>query len=32
MMPYMVIQVAAIVLLYLFPSIGLWLPSLVYSN
>jgi TRAP-type mannitol/chloroaromatic compound transport system permease large subunit len=32
MMPYMVIQVAAIVLLYLFPQIGLWLPSLVYSN
>jgi TRAP-type mannitol/chloroaromatic compound transport system permease large subunit len=32
MMPYMVIQVAAIVLLYVFPQIGLWLPSLVYSN
>ena len=32
MMPYMVIQVFAIFLLYMFPQIGLWLPSLVYSN
>jgi len=32
MMPFMAIQVVAIVLLYLFPGIGLWLPSLVYSN
>jgi len=32
MMPYMVIQVSAIALLYLFPQIGLWLPSLVYRN
>jgi len=32
MMPYMVIQVFAIFLLYMFPGIGLWLPSLVYSN
>jgi len=32
MMPYMVIQVFAIFLLYMFPAIGLWLPSLVYSN
>jgi TRAP-type mannitol/chloroaromatic compound transport system permease large subunit len=32
MMPYMVIQVFAIFLLYVFPQIGLWLPSLVYSN
>jgi TRAP-type mannitol/chloroaromatic compound transport system permease large subunit len=32
MMPYMVIQVLAIFLLYMFPAIGLWLPSLVYSN
>jgi len=30
MMPYMVIQVFAIFLLYMFPGIGLWLPSLVY--
>jgi TRAP-type mannitol/chloroaromatic compound transport system permease large subunit len=32
MMPYMVIQVIAIILLYMFPAIGLWLPSLVYSG
>jgi len=32
MMPYMAIQLLAIVLLYVFPQIGLWLPSLVYSN
>ena len=31
MMPYMVIQVFAIFLLYMFPGIGLWLPSLVYK-
>jgi len=31
MMPYMVIQVGAIALLYIFPQIGLWLPSLVYK-
>jgi len=32
MMPYMVIQVFAIFLLYMFPGMGLWLPSLVYHN
>jgi TRAP-type mannitol/chloroaromatic compound transport system permease large subunit len=32
MMPYMVIQIFAIFLMYMFPQIGLWLPSLVYSN
>jgi len=32
MMPYMVIQVIALVILYLFPAIGLWLPSLVYQG
>jgi TRAP-type mannitol/chloroaromatic compound transport system permease large subunit len=32
MMPYMAIQIFAIFLLYVFPQIGLWLPSLVYSN
>jgi TRAP-type mannitol/chloroaromatic compound transport system permease large subunit len=32
MMPFMAIQVFAIFLLYLFPAIGLWLPSLVYSH
>ncbi|MBN1105771.1 MAG: TRAP transporter large permease subunit [Deltaproteobacteria bacterium] len=31
MMPYMVIQVFAIALLYIFPGIGLWLPGLVYK-
>jgi len=30
MMPFMGIQVVAIVLLYLWPQIGLWLPSLLY--
>jgi TRAP-type mannitol/chloroaromatic compound transport system permease large subunit len=32
MMPYMIIQVLAIFLLYMFPQIGLWLPSLAYGN
>jgi tripartite ATP-independent transporter DctM subunit len=32
MMPYMAIQVIALALLYLFPAIGLWLPSLVYRG
>ena len=32
MMPFMGIQVIAMVLLYLFPSIGLWLPSVLYSR
>jgi TRAP-type mannitol/chloroaromatic compound transport system permease large subunit len=31
MMPFMVIQCLAILLLYLFPQIGLWVPSLVYK-
>ena len=31
MMPFMGIQVLAIVLLYLWPSIGLWLPNLLYK-
>ena len=31
MMPFMAIQVLALVLLYLFPGIGLWLPHLVYK-
>jgi TRAP-type mannitol/chloroaromatic compound transport system permease large subunit len=31
MMPYMVIQIIAIFILYMFPAIGLWLPSLVYT-
>jgi TRAP-type mannitol/chloroaromatic compound transport system permease large subunit len=32
MMPFMAIQVFAIFLLYMFPAIGLWLPSLVYGH
>jgi TRAP-type mannitol/chloroaromatic compound transport system permease large subunit len=30
MMPFMVIQVIALVLLYVFPGIGLWLPQVLY--
>jgi TRAP-type mannitol/chloroaromatic compound transport system permease large subunit len=32
MMPFMAIQVVAIFMLYMFPAIGLWLPSLVYGG
>jgi TRAP-type mannitol/chloroaromatic compound transport system permease large subunit len=32
MMPFMAIQVLAIFLLYMFPQIGLWLPSVVYGG
>ncbi len=32
MMPFMVIQVVAIFLLYMFPQIGLWIPSMVYGH
>jgi TRAP-type mannitol/chloroaromatic compound transport system permease large subunit len=31
MMPFMVIQVIALALLYIFPGIGLWLPSVLYK-
>ena len=31
MMPFMAIQIFAIVLLYLFPGVGLWLPSVLYD-
>lgn len=31
MLPFMAIQVLAIVLLYLFPQIGLWLPQVLYK-
>ena len=31
MLPFMAIQVVTLALLYLFPAIGLWLPSLVYQ-
>jgi tripartite ATP-independent transporter DctM subunit len=32
MLPFMVIQVLAIFLLYMFPQIGLWVPGLVYKG
>ncbi len=32
MLPFMAIQCLAIFLLYMFPQIGLWVPSLVYSG
>jgi tripartite ATP-independent transporter DctM subunit len=32
MLPFMAIQVLAIFLLYMFPQIGLWLPSVVYGS
>jgi TRAP-type mannitol/chloroaromatic compound transport system permease large subunit len=32
MMPFMGIQVVAIFLLYVFPQIGLWLPSVLYAR
>jgi TRAP-type mannitol/chloroaromatic compound transport system permease large subunit len=31
MLPFMAIQVLAIVLLYLFPAIGMWLPQVLYQ-
>jgi TRAP-type mannitol/chloroaromatic compound transport system permease large subunit len=31
MMPFMAIQVLALVLLYVFPDIGLWLPKVLYN-
>ena len=31
MMPFMAIQVVALALLYIFPGIGLWLPSVLYK-
>jgi TRAP-type mannitol/chloroaromatic compound transport system permease large subunit len=30
MLPFMGIQIIAIVLLYVFPGIGLWLPKVLY--
>jgi TRAP-type mannitol/chloroaromatic compound transport system permease large subunit len=32
MLPFMGIQIIAIFLLYVFPQIGLWLPSVLYGN
>jgi TRAP-type mannitol/chloroaromatic compound transport system permease large subunit len=31
MMPFMAIQVVALALLYVFPGIGLWLPTVLYK-
>ena len=31
MLPFMAIQVIAIILLYQFPAIGLWLPAVLYK-
>jgi TRAP-type mannitol/chloroaromatic compound transport system permease large subunit len=31
MLPFMGIQIVALVLLYIFPEIGLWLPKLLYK-
>ncbi|MFJ7567864.1 TRAP transporter large permease subunit [Herminiimonas sp. NPDC097707] len=31
MMPFMAIQVIALILLYIFPAIGLWLPGVLYN-
>ena len=32
MLPFMGIQVIALILLYTFPQIGLWLPSVLYAR
>jgi TRAP-type mannitol/chloroaromatic compound transport system permease large subunit len=32
MMPFMGIQIVALVLLYIFPQIGLWLPQMLYAR
>ena len=32
MLPFMGIQIIAIVLLYVFPEIGLWLPKVLYDR
>ena len=32
MLPFMAIQILAIFLLYMFPEIGLWIPSLIYAG
>ena len=31
MLPFMGIQIVALILLYMFPEIGLWLPSVIYK-
>ena len=32
MLPFMAIQVVALILLYVFPGIGLWLPNVLYGR
>ena len=32
MIPFMGIQIVALVLLYTFPEIGLWLPQVLYGR
>jgi TRAP-type mannitol/chloroaromatic compound transport system permease large subunit len=32
MMPFMAIQIIAVVLLYVFPAIGMWLPTVLYRS
>jgi TRAP-type mannitol/chloroaromatic compound transport system permease large subunit len=32
MLPFMGIQIVALILLYNFPGIGMWLPSVLYGN
>jgi TRAP-type mannitol/chloroaromatic compound transport system permease large subunit len=32
MLPFMVIQIVALALLYIWPQIGLWLPSVLYGR
>ena len=32
MMPFMAIQVVALVLLYVLPTISLWLPQMLYGR
>jgi TRAP-type mannitol/chloroaromatic compound transport system permease large subunit len=31
MMPFMGIQIIALILLYMFPAIGMWLPEMLYK-
>ena len=31
MMPFMALQIFALILLYMFPAIGLWLPTVLYN-
>jgi TRAP-type mannitol/chloroaromatic compound transport system permease large subunit len=31
MIPFMILQLTAVLLLYAFPAIGLWLPTMFYQ-